>query len=172
MASKPPMAEPDIIDPNGPPDPLVSNQAQNVPRAMARSTSPSTGVLAAAKRPAMAEPPMTDPNGPPVEPDQAPAATPASQSTGRVLTPKQLTNLLTTDQKIAIAVMRERVLKPGTTDKPATPGQLQNLLIKTYGPIFRENGQSPAELADFIEQMMGVLIPGENGSSMSLGVQP
>ncbi len=153
---------PEFVDPK-----QAELQARTTP-GQPGATFPLTGQEPKGMLARVQEPPITDPNGPPVEPDpldadgkQASAdGTPASRPTGRALTPKQLTNLLTTEQKTAIADMRERVLKPGISERPATPGQLQDLVIKTYGPIFRENGQSPAELADFVEEMMKTLLPG------------
>lgn len=154
VAGQPPMVEPEMLDPNGPADPFVSTQSANVPRELQRA---APGGLLAASKPPMAEPGITDPNGPPVESGAPPAK--ASQPTGRALTPKDLQSLLTTDQKAAIVDMQRRIRSNGISEKPATPGQLQNLLIQTYGPIFQRNNQSPAELADAIDMMMQTLLP-------------
>lgn len=172
-----PMQEPEPLDvaTGGPPDPFVSNQPANVPRELPRAT-PRKGMIAAVRAPGITDPdgtqPVTDSTEPvPTDFDgqqatQDAIATeagsktqPTSRRTPRPISPENLRSLLTSDQKLAIAKMRERVLKPGKTEKPATPGQLQDLLIKILGPLYRDNGQGPGDLAEGVKQMMNTLLP-------------
>lgn len=155
MASMLPMEEPDIIDPSGPADPFVSNQAADVPRELQRAV-PRTGLIARSK-PQMPEPSVTDLDGPPVEPEATTGR--ASQQKRRALMPNDLQSLLTTAQKEAIVNMQRRVRSRGIEEKPATSGQLQDLLIKVLGPIYRSNGEGPGELAEGVNQMMKALLP-------------
>lgn len=163
---------------SAPVDPMTAfatTQPANVPRELPQATSPK-GIIAAVREPGIIDPDGTQAANDGTEPaptdfDGQQATQDAivtnagtqSQSAGRRITrpisPDNLRSLLTTDQKLAIARMQERVLKPGKTEKPATPGQLQDLLIKVLGPIYRDNGQGPGDLAEGVNQMMKTLLP-------------
>lgn len=156
IASKPPMPEPDILDPNGPADPFASNQAPNLPRELPRATPPS-GVLAATKP--VTEPEMTDPNGPSVEPPARTGLQPASNPIRKPLTQSDLMKLITPEQKEAIVDMQKRVRSDGVKVKPATEQALQGLLVKIYGPILQQSGYTPAELVENIDSLMDTLLP-------------
>lgn len=151
VASKPPMAEPDIIDPNGPPDPLAYDKPANLPRELERAAPPS-GLMAAAQKPT-AEPPA-----PKNEPKPA-GLQPAANPVGKPLTQSDLMKLITPEQKAAIVDMQKRVRSDGTKTKPATEQALQGLLVKIYGPILKESGYTPAELVENIDSLMDTLLP-------------
>lgn len=152
MTKKPPLQEPDMIDPNGPPDPFVSDQPANVPRELQR-TAPPSGVIATT-RPPMAEPDIIDPT---IEPETK--SPKASNPKGQSLTLTDLQSVLTTGQKEAIANMQRRIRSSGIGEKPAATGQLEDLLLKVLGPIYRRNGESPAATANGVNQMMNELVP-------------
>lgn len=84
---------------------------------------------------------------------------PARRTGSRPISPDNLRSLLTRDQRREIIDMRERIVKPGITEKPATPGQLQDLLLEILGPLYRDNGQGPGDLADGVIHMMDTLLP-------------
>ncbi|MBF0260270.1 MAG: hypothetical protein HQL97_00360 [Magnetococcales bacterium] len=155
VAGKPPMAEPDIIDPNGPPDPLATDKPATLPRELERAAPPS-GLLAASKKP-IAEPPMTDPDGPPV--DRPAGLKPAANPTGKQLTQSDLIKLLTIEQKEKIVDMQKRVRSDGVKVQPATEQRFRSLLIEIYGPILQKSGYTPAELVENIDSLMDTMLP-------------
>lgn len=150
-ASRPPMAEPDIIDPNGPPDPLASDKPANLPRELERA-APPTGLMAAAQKPT-AEPPA-----PKSEPKPA-GLQPAANPVRKALTQSDLQKLLTVEQKEAIVDMQKRVRSDGINVQPATEQKFRSLLINIYGPILQQSGYTPAELVENIDSLMDTLLP-------------
>lgn len=151
VASKPPMAEPDIIDPNGPPDPLASDKPASLPRELERA-APPTGLMAAAQKPT-AEPPA-----PKSEPKPA-GLQPAANPVRKALTQSDLQKLLTVEQKEAIVDMQKRVRSDGINVQPATEQKFRSLLINIYGPILQQSGYTPAELVENIDSLMDTLLP-------------
>lgn len=83
----------------------------------------------------------------------------------RSLTPKDLAELLTKDQKAKISSMVARIQSPGVKEKPPTRQDLQDLLIKTFGPIYAKNNQSPKELVEDVRELMKELLPSQKDMS-------
>ena len=81
------------------------------------------------------------------------------------LTPKDLTTLLTKDQKLSIAGLVKKIQSPAVSEKPATRADLQDYLLKTLGPLYAQNGQPIKELVTDVDQLMASLLPSQKDMS-------